>query len=185
METKKLIRLLLIILVVGLTMPAHAGNMMLKKKVLLHFYPMGNDLIITLNETEEKTANDFFYIQLPAPIDKNILKDGQYSLYIRKDYIVLEGENYSLGFTVNPEVIQTAFRQKVKYVYTIGIIEGHSDKPLSVKEILNRYLTGMENLQPATFERKGHLKACRSGYQLYCTKDGFWCRCIKKGDDQL
>lgn len=184
MESKKIIRLLVFILAVSLTVVGRAENI-LKKKVSLRFYPMGNDLIITLNETEEKTANDFFYIQLPAPIDKHILKDGQYSLYIRKDYIVLEGESYILGFTVNPEVIQTAFRQKVKYVYTIGIVEGHSEVPLNVKEILDLYLTGIKNLHSATFERKGHLKACRSGYQLYCTEDGFWCRCIKEEEGQL
>ena len=180
MKTKEFFRLIAFVLLFGFTTSVWA-----KKKVFLRFYPMGKDLVVTVNQNDDQTANDFFYIQLAGLIGKELLKDGMYSLYIRKDYIVMEGKDHSLGFTVNPEVIQTAFRQKIKYVYTIGIIEGHSDKPLSVKEILNRYLTGTENLQPATFERKGHLKACRSSYQLYCTKDGFWCRCIKKGDDQL
>ncbi len=184
MKTKNFIRLITLVLAMGLTTSVWAKDM-LKKKAFLRFYPMGKDLVVTLNQNDDQTANDFFYIQLSAPINWNLLQDGMYSLYIRKDYVVMEGKDHSLGFTVNPEVIQTAFRQRVKYVYAIGIVEGHSDTPLSVKAVLKQYLTEAAQLQPATFERKGHLKACRSGYQLYCTKDGFWCRCIKEEENQL
>ncbi len=180
MKTKEFIRLISLVLLLGLTTSVWA-----KKKAFLRFYPMGTDLIVTVNQNDDQTANDFFYIQLSAPIGKKLLKDGMYSLFIRKDFIIMEGKEHSLGFTVNPEIIQTAFRQKVKYVYAIGIVEGHSDTPISVNQVLKQYQTEAAQLHPATFERKGHLKTCRTGYQLYCTEDGLWCRCIKEEEDQL
>ncbi len=157
------------------------------KKHEVHFHQSGNELLITLNEAEDGTVGEFYYIQSENPLPSRLLVDGQYKISVTNNVLFLKGKQQTLIFCVNQDIVQAAFRQaKVFYLLVNGIVYGKLKEPLKPQELMAKFLFLKKNdLNQTEFSSVDiKLAVCRSGFKLYCDPDKTLCKCFREEENE-
>ncbi len=179
--TLKLIRILWLLIFFLEFQALHA------KKHQVHFHQSGNELLITLNETEEGMVGKFYYIQSENPLPQRLLKDGQYKISVTNNLLFLKSKERTLIFCVNQDIVQAAFRQaKVIYLLVNGIVYGELKEPVSPQELMARFMfLKKADLNQVEFSSVDiQLAVCRNGFKLYCDPDKTLCKCFREEESE-
>ena len=107
------------------------------KSYEVNFYESGSHLVVALDQSPEAMFNEFYYIKLISPLNKNLFEDGKYKISVKKGVLVLKGKKRTLILTTDKSVIQTAFRQKgVYYILVNGISKGTAIGELTAEDVI-------------------------------------------------
>ncbi len=166
----KLLTLLLILL---------GGLMTGWSKTKVRFYKAGENLLITLDEKEDGTVTDFYYIVPSGDIPTDVLVDGKYRVIPKDKFVVFHGKKVKLIFTTDVSIVQAAFRQRLYYILADGMFRGHLNEPLKIETLLKALQGEMSHLKlPVTW--LDEYSSCKAGLVRKCDDNTGLCKCVRE-----
>jgi len=153
-------------------------------KTFVRFYKSGENLLITLDENEDGTVTDFYYIVPSGDIPYDVLLEGKYRIVPKENFVVFNGKKVKLIFTTDVTIVQAAFRQKLYYILADGIFRGHLEEPMEVQTLLKALKGEMTHLKlPVTWLKE--YSSCKNGLSLKCDDQTGLCKCIKEEEELM